>query len=162
MPQIGTIYASTDRSVLKLVTQSATVANNVQYEPDGVDANGVARWVDRTGDVPAGYPYITMQVRRPTKGSRNYKVTAVLGIPTLETLGTSSQSGFLPAQTVGYVCAARLEFSLPERATGAERARLLSVVSSFLATNVEASDGSPTQTTETPLEAAISDLEGVY
>jgi len=149
-------------TTLVLQTDDAGIGFNKTFSPERTLPNGFARWVDRSGGVPAGFPSFTLGIRNPSQGNRNYKVTATFVVPTLETLGTSSQSGYLPAQKVGYQGVARAEFVMPERMTLAERNTLLSGFLSFFCSQIQASDGTPSDNTGTPLLAAISQLENVY
>lgn len=147
---------------VKVFSDDAAATNSSTFSPDGITPAGVARWVDRSGGIPAAYPLVTLSMRRPSQGNRNYKIACTVSIPKLETLGTSSQSGYLPGDKVGYTCVGRLEFVIPERATEAEREALYSAVCSVLATHVQASDGDPAEVTASPLQTAITDLETVY
>jgi hypothetical protein len=55
-----------------------------------------------------------------------------------------------------------MEFFLPERSTLAERQALFSRIASLFARTVNASDGAPTDSTGSPLEAAVTTFENVY
>jgi len=55
-----------------------------------------------------------------------------------------------------------MEFMLPERSTLAERQKLFSQVASLFARTINASDGSPTDATGSPLENAVTTFEQVY
>lgn len=143
-------------------TVNATTGVNMTLAPDRVYPNGVARWVDRSGGVPAGYPVFTMGVRAPSQGNRNFKVSAAVAIPTLETIGTSSNSGYLPGQKVGYTGVGRAEFVLPERMTSAQRIALFSLFVSLFSTHIRASDTDPTDVSGSPLPNAVLNLESVY
>jgi hypothetical protein len=150
-----------DHSLARLTT-SATVGVDSTLNPEGINPQGVASWVDRSGGIAIGYPRLTMSVRPPTKASRVYKVTAKLVLPTLEQTSPSTMTGIQPAPTKAYDCMAVMEFFLPERSTLAERQKLFSEVASLFARTVNASDGSPTDATGSPLENAVTTFEPVY
>jgi hypothetical protein len=143
-------------------TTSATVASDSTLSPEGISPQGVASWVDRSGGIAIGYPRLTMSVRPPTKASRIYKVTMKLVLPTLEVTAPSTSTGIQPAPTKAYDCTAVLEFFLPERSTAAERRLLFDRVNTLFARNVHASDGSPSDSTGSPLENAVTTFENVY
>jgi len=150
-----------DHSLARLST-SATVGVDLTLNPEGINPQGVAKWVDRSGGIAIGYPALTMSVRPPQKASRVFKVQVKLVLPTLEQTSPSTATGIQPAPTKAYDCTAVMEFFLPERSTLAERQKLFSVVSSFFARTVNASDGTPTDSTGSPLESAVTTFENVY
>lgn len=156
---LGTVVRST----------SATVGVDKTFDPEGFVTPGVARWVDRAIDatynplgVAIGYPAFTLAVRKPTKTSRLYRVTAKVALPTLEQTSASTATGIQPAPTLAYTCQCVMEFMLPERSTALERARLFSYVRSFFATTINASDDVPTDATGSPLIAAVNSFESPY
>lgn len=150
-----------DHALARLTT-SATVGVDSTLNPEGINPQGVASWVDRSGGIAIGYPRLTMSVRPPTKASRVYKVTTKLVLPTLEQTSPSTATGIQPAPTKAYDCMAVMEFFLPERSTLAERQKLFSEVASLFARTVNASDGAPTDSTGSPLENAVTTFETVY
>jgi len=143
---------------------SATVGADRFFTPYGFVTNqpGVAKWADKSGGIPVGYPTFTMSVREPTKASRVYKVTAKLDIPTLEQTSASTASGIQPAPTKAYSCQAVMEFLLPERSSNAERKALYRDVASLFLATISASDGDPSGSTGSPLTAAVEDFEPVF
>lgn len=147
-----------------LKTTSATIAGDRNFTPFGFVPNqpGVAKWVDKSGGIPVGYPVLTLSVREPTKASRVYKVTAKVDIPTLEQTSASTASGIQPAPTKAYSCQCVMEFLLPERSTNAERKALLRNVASLFHYQINASDDSPTTGTGTPLIVAVEDFEPAF
>lgn len=150
-----------DHSLARLTT-SATVGVDSTLNPEGFKQTGVARWVDRVGGIAIGYPVLTMSVRPPTQASRVYKVTMKLVLPTLEQTSPSTATGIQPAPTKAYDCTCVMEFMLPERSTLLERQTLFSRVASLFARTINASDGSPTDSTGSPLENAVTTFEDVY
>ncbi|DAD50366.1 TPA_asm: coat protein [ssRNA phage Gerhypos.2_34] len=155
MPAFGDVKVSSILSATALTT-SATVGVDATYSPIGYVTPGVARWEDQSSGVSVGFPSFTMSVRPPTKGSRVYKVTAKLSLPTLEAISGTNVGGFTPAQQKAYECQAIVDFLLPERSTSAERAKLLNQLASMFFTTVNASDGSPTDATGSPLLSAVT------
>lgn len=143
-------------------TTSATVANDATLNPEGISPQGVAKWVNRAGGIPIGYPTLTMSLRPPTKASRISKVTVKLVVPTLEQTSPSTATGIQPAPTKAYDCTFIGEFMLPERSTLAERKALFHQVFSLFVTTIQASDGSPSVAAASPLRTAIENLENVY
>jgi hypothetical protein len=150
-----------DHSLARLST-SATVGVDKTLNPEGFITPGVARWVDRSGGIAIGYPAFTMSVRPPNKASRIYKVTAKLVLPTLEQTSPSTMTGIQPAPTKAYDCSCVMEFMLPERSTLAERQALFSTVASLFARTINASDGTPTDSTASPLENGVTAFEALW
>lgn len=150
-----------DHSLARLTT-SATVSVDTTLSPDGFIQPGVAKWVDRTGGIPLAYPAMTLSVRAPTKASNIYKVTVKVLQPTLETISGSTPTGFTPAPTKAYDCTCVMEFMLPARSTLAERQALFSRVASLFVRTINASDASPTDSTGSPLENAVTTFEPVF
>jgi hypothetical protein len=149
-------------------TTSATVGVNSTLSPESINAQGVAKWVDRSITttnplgVAIGYPALTLSIRPPTKTSRLSKVTVKLVLPTLEQTSASTATGIQPAPTKAYDCQFVGEFMLPERATLLERTTLFSMVESLFMRLINASDDLPTDVTGSPLEVAVTTLENVY
>lgn len=155
MPAIAAIKTSSILSST-LLTTSATVGVDKTFDPEGFVLPGVAKWVDRSGGIPVGYPALTLSTRTPSKGNRNYKVFGKLVLPTLEQVAPSV------IWTKAYDLTAFLEFILPERSAPAERLMLFSLVQSLFAAVINASDGSPTDSTGSPLNALVVNLESPY
>lgn len=162
MAAIASVKTSTIIDVDSIKTTSATVSVEKTYAPEGFNPQGIAQWVDRSGGIPVGYPRLSLQVRRPTKDSRNYRVSCKLSLPTLEVTAPTTVTGIQPAPTKAYDCSAFLEFVIPERATDAERSNLFNQALSLFVTTITASDGSPTDLTGTPLRGAILSLDQPY
>jgi hypothetical protein len=147
---------------LARLTTDAAIGVDVTLSPEGKNPQGVAAWVDRSGGIAIGYPRLTLFVRPPTKASRVYKVSAKFVLPTLEATSPSTMTGIQPAPTKAYDHTCVMEFMLPERGTLAERSKLFSVVASLFCDLVNASDGSPTDATGSPLKAAVTTFEPVF
>jgi len=161
MPAIGSIKTA---SLLGTTvrTSSATVSYDKTFDPAGIDTKGVARWEDRSGGIAVGFPALTMSLRRPTVGSRMYKVTAKLSLPTLEVTAPTTVTGIQPQPQKAYDCSVVMEFMLPERSTLAERTALLNHCHSLFAATINASDDSPTDSSGTPLLAGVMNFDPVY
>jgi len=163
MSAIAPVYLNAESaSVVFIRSDDAADHQGVAFNPDGISPTGVARYVDRSGGVPAAYPSLTVSLRRPSQGNRNYKAAMTVSIPTLETLGTSSQSGYLPGDRVGYSCTARGEFVIPERATLAERKALFAAFASLFCTTLYASDDDPSVSSGSPIKTMVETLETIY
>lgn len=147
---------------LARLTTDAAVGVDSTLNPEGISPQGIATWVDRSGGYAIGYPRLTMSVRPPTKASRVYKVTVKLVLPTLEATSPSTMTGIQPAPTKAYDCSCIMEFFLPERSTLLERQTLFSRVASLFAQTINASDGTPTDNTGSPLQVAVESFENVY
>lgn len=143
-------------------TTSATVGQDKTFDPEGINPQGVARWVDRSGGIALLYPAITMQVRAPTKVSRVYKVTAKLVLPTGDITAPTTTTGIQPAPSKAYDCSCVMEFMIPERSSLAERQALFSLAHSLFVSTINASDDVPTDATGMPLKAAVESFETIY
>lgn len=147
---------------LARLTTDAAVGVDITLSPEGKNPQGVAAWVDRSGGIAVGYPRLTLLVRPPNKATRNYKVSAKFVLPTLEVTAPSTATGIQPAPTKAYDHVAVMEFMLPERGSLAERQKLFSAVASLFCDLINASDGSPTDATGSPLKAAVTTFEPVF
>lgn len=145
---------------IKATVVSENALSLGEFSPDGFILPGVARWVDREGEIPVGYPAFTLQVRGPTKGSTNYKVTAKLTLPTLDITAPSTSTGIQPAPTKAYECTCIMEFILPQRSTSVERSVLLDGAIAMLVDVMTNSAESPSDAiTYSPVPAAVINLE---
>lgn len=160
MSAIAPIKASTILGTTVRTTDAAIGVNHT-FDPDGPAAPGVTRWVDRSGGIAVGYPALTLSVRKPSKSSRIYRVTAKVSRPTLDTVG-NAYNGITPGPSVAYSCGCVMEFMLPERSTAAERLALLNDVHSLFVATINASDDVPTDATGTPLLAAVQNFDQPY
>nr|QDH91161.1 MAG: hypothetical protein H1Bulk30639e312_000002 [Leviviridae sp.] len=163
MPAIGQVKLSSkiDNTLARLTNDPAIGVTNT-FDPVGIDANGVASYEDASGGIAVGNPRLSIQLRRPNKTNRNYKVTVKLFVPTLEVTSPSTGSGIQPAPTKAYDCVFVGEFILPERSTSTERVNLSKLVQSLFMGTINASDGSPTDSTGSPLNGMINSLAAVY
>jgi len=149
-------------SAVHATVGDAAIGVNRTYDPEGFQLPGVARWVDRSGGIAIGYPAITMSVRPPTKTSRIYKVSAKVVLPTLEQTSASTATGIQPAPTKAYDLTGFMDFLIPERSALWERQALLDTMMSLFMTTITASDGSPSDSTGSPLRAAVENFDPPY
>lgn len=126
--------------------QASPVAHS--FAPVNIDAQGVAKFADRSGGIALGYPIVTLTVRNPSKESRNYKVTAKVVTPVLELTSPSTSSGIQPAPTKAYDLLCNMEFVLPERSSLAERKNILAYAKNALA--------------HAFVTASVQDFESIY
>lgn len=153
---------STVRLGTTVRSNDAAVGVNRTFDPDGFKLPGVVRWVDRSGGISIGYPAIELSVRRPVNGSKVYRVTMTVSLPTLEQTSPSTASGIQPAPTKAYECFCKMEFLLPERSLLWERSALFDTVHSLFASTINASDDAPTDATGAVLKAAVENFDPPY
>lgn len=103
-----------------LADGKATPVNHT-FDPSSINADGLARWTDRSGGIAVGYPVITHLVKSPTKGSSVYRVTAKVVLPILEITSPATSTGIQPAPTKAYDLIFTVEAVLPERSTLGDR-----------------------------------------
>jgi len=119
------------------------------FSPVNIDQAGVARWADRSGGIALGFPIVSFSNKIPTKGSRNYRLTAKVVIPVLEQTSASTATGIQPAPTKAYDLIFNSEFVLPERSTLAQRNDLLAFAKNFMANSAV-------------IQSAVQNFESVY
>lgn len=146
---------ATASTSLNKVQHGGTGSLSVSLSPEGFDTQGVARWVDRSGGIPLGYPAVTMSMRNPTKASRVSKVAVKVVLPVLEQTSASTASGIQPAPTKAYDLTFIGNFLLPDRCTLLERQAFLSLVMSLFTQSVADSAGANAFLTGTPLVSAV-------
>lgn len=125
MPQIAAIT---------LADGQATPVTHT-FAPVGVDG-GIAKYEDRVTGIALGFPTITLSIRRPAKGSRNFKIVRKIVLPVLEVTSPSTATGIQPAPTKAFEITNNSEWIIPERATPAQRADLLAYAKNFDASTV--------------------------
>jgi hypothetical protein len=122
----------TSLAAIVLADGQATPVNHT-FSPVGIDAVGVAKLVDRSGGISIGFPALTISVRSPSKGSKNYRVIGKVVVPTLEVTSPSTGSGIQPAPTKAYDLLGTIEFVLPERSTLLERQNVFAYMKNLMA-----------------------------
>ena len=132
---------------LTLADGQSTPVNHT-FAPVGIDANLVAKWVDRSSGIALGFPQVSFSLREPSKTSRNYRLTAKVILPVLEVTSPSTSTGIQPAPTLAYSLLANVDIVLPERSTAAQRADLAAYMKNYLANAV--------------ITNAIASFEAVY
>jgi len=135
-------------AALTVADGQATPVNHT-FSPVNIDAQGVAKWADRSSGIALGFPTITFSMRAPTKASRLYKVVAKVVTPVLEVTSPATSSGIQPAPTKAYDITANVEITLPERSTLQQRKDAMAFLRNFLAN-------------ATVMQAAIENFESVY
>lgn len=140
-------------------TNSATVATDIILSATGVNSEGVAEYVDRSGGIMVGYPRMTLQVRKPTKVSRVYKTSVKLFLPRLATTSPSTNTGIEPAPTKAYELQCHMDWLIPERCTNAERLKMFYMVMSLFFSTIQANDAAPSDVTGSPLPNAVLNLD---
>lgn len=143
-------------------TTSATVGFDKTYDPEGINTNGVVRWVDRSGGIALLYPAFTLSVRPPTRASRVYKITGKLVLPTGDITAPTTMTGIQPAPSKAYDITCVMEWLIPERSSLAERQAAFSLAHSVMVSTINASDDVPTDATGSPVKAAVETFETVY
>lgn len=98
----------------------------------GKDTLFRSEWVDRSAVSQIGNWKILMDYKQ--RGSDGtFKQLVHLAIPVLEVVSTSTYSGIAPAPTVAYTVAAKLEFTIPQRATLLDRQNIRKMVANLMA-----------------------------
>lgn len=111
--------------------QATPVAHT--FAPVTIDAQGVAKWADRSNGISVGFPTLSYSLKSPSGNSKSYKLTAKATLPVLDVTSPSTSTGIQPAPTVGYTLIANMEFVLPERSSLQDRKNLLAYARNFLA-----------------------------
>jgi len=132
-----------------VLADGQTTPVNHTFSPVNIDQAGVARWADRSGGISLGFPIITFSLRQPTKGSRNYKLSAKVVTPVLEVTSPSTSTGIQPAPTKAYDLTLNIEAVLPERSTPPQRKDLLAYGKALLSNPAV-------------IQAAFENFESVY
>lgn len=118
MPQLANIVINDG--------QATPVAQT--FNPNGRDASGTSRFVNRTTGVPIGYQTLGISLRAPTNAggrvSPVYRIGYSMDLPVLESASGPNDSGYVPAPAVAYTLRAKGEFLIPTRSTLADRANL--------------------------------------
>lgn len=135
-------------AALALLDGAATPVSHT-FSPVNIDQAGVARWADRTSGIALGFPVISFSMRNPTKGFRNYKLTAKVVTPVLEVTSPSTATGIQPAPTKAFDIIFNVDATLPERSTVQQRKDAVAFLKNFLAN-------------ATVFQAAVENFESVY
>lgn len=59
------------------------VLNTKTYTPNDI-SGGVTRWMERSSGSPQGFSPLTLSVRPPSNGSKNYRVTSKMLVPVVQ------------------------------------------------------------------------------
>lgn len=101
-----------------MAAQANVVLNTDKtYIPIGITDN-VARWRESSAAYPQGYSILSLSLRPPSPGSKNYRATSKLLVPIVQT----ADSGFAPAGTFLRQSAFEVTATLDSSLSAAERA----------------------------------------
>lgn len=120
-------------AALASITVNDSVSTERVFAPAGISPEGVAMYEDRSGGISVGFPKLTVNLRRPTKTSTNYRATVKLVLPILEQTSPSTATGIQPAPTVAYSITAQTEVVIPSRSTLTDRQNALAIHKNALA-----------------------------
>lgn len=130
------------------INDGATTPVARTFTPVKIDSEQIAKYQDKSGGIPVGYPTITLQVREPNKQSKAYRVVSKVVLPVLEQTSPSTATGIQPAPTVAYNLIASVDMVLPERCVLQDRKHLNAFVKNLLANAL--------------LTSAVENTEGVW
>lgn len=100
------------------------------FTPVRVESNLVT-YSDKSVSTLLGRPRITLGNRLPNGKNGNYKATARVVVPVLETV-TAAADGLTPGPTLAYQLLANVEVVIPSRAESAERDDLVAYMSNLI------------------------------
>lgn len=135
-------------AALASITLADSVPVNHVFSPVGISTEGVALYEDRASGISVGFPRLTASLRRPAKGSSNYRATIKMVLPVLEQTSPSTATGIQPAPTVAYSINSTVEMVIPSRSTLVNRSDALALLKAALAS--------------TPMASLIKDYEAVW
>jgi len=147
------------KQVVIAETNSATIATDRTFSPTRFLQGGIALYEDKTGGIPLVFPWVTLFLRPPSKDNGNYRLSVKLGNPVAETIDPAVGI-FGPRKA--YELQAHIEIIINSRATAAERQQFLSQLATMFVATVKANDAAPSDSTGSPIVAAINSLESVY
>lgn len=116
-----------------VINDGATTPVAHTFSPVTIDAMGVAKWADRSGGIALGFPVLSLNVKAPSKESRNYKLTMKISTPILEVTSPSTATGIQPAPTLAYTPLADVTVTFNERTTLQERKNVNAYLKNALA-----------------------------
>lgn len=93
---------------------------------------GIARWMERSGGAPASFSPLTLQVKPPAAGVRNYRVTAKIVIPVVQAADSACgcAGDFIRQDSFEVV------YTTSNTSTTAERTHALAAIQAFMANAV--------------------------
>lgn len=155
----GPILTETTKlAAITLVTDSATVGKTRTFVPLGYNKAGDTVWEHQVSDNPRSNSRITLKWTLPNATAKNYKLDALIETPIMETPASGSLSGYIPEAKVAYTLRSKHTFWMPDRSSLNERIALINISASLYATTITASDGNPSDATNSPLYAAVTAL----
>lgn len=116
---------------ISTITVADATPTNHDFAPTGISQDGVARWLEKTASVPAGFLPLSVSLRPPVPGSSDpvYRFLMTLNVPTLvtETINGVARSSL--ERTIRY----KVEAIMPATSTLAERQHATAYVKNLLA-----------------------------
>lgn len=117
------------------LANGAATPVSFNFVPQSYDpVTGIATFADKSAGSAIGWRTLKLQLVEPkgrqsvkSSNERVYRIRYWFTAPVLETLSTND-NGYLPPPTVAYTLRANGEFTIPERATEAERKDLAAFV----------------------------------
>jgi len=106
------------------------------FSPVTIDKNGVAFHADRSGGIALGYPTVSLLTRQPVNGSRAVKVIGKVVLPVLDVTSPSTATGIQPAPSKAFDVIFAFDFTLPERATLAQKSDVLAYARNLIQTTL--------------------------
>lgn len=97
----------------------------------------VAEYEDRASNtgIPVGFYRFSLNVSRPNRDRKSYRIALKLSIPVMEVTSNSTVSGIAPAPTVAYTPLAQVEVVIPDRASQQSRKDLRKMLYEALASS---------------------------
>jgi hypothetical protein len=142
-----------------VINDGSAVAHT--FGPANLDTsqqNGQAIYADRVGGIAIGFPQMYLSLVPPKTpvsagdasdaSKRVYRANLTIRVPILESTSAATGTGIAPAPTVSLVTVCKVDFSLPERGTLAQRTDILAFVKNALA--------------HTTVDTLVKTLEAVY
>lgn len=131
-------------TTISILDGAATPVTHV-FNPQSIDANGVALYKERVSGVPIGQPQLSLGVRAPAGNSTTYKVSGRLTMPKAVT--TTDSTG-KTVTSVDYSVLATFEIVLPVKADKIDRTNARVLLSNALK--------------NATVVSMVDDLEGVW
>jgi hypothetical protein len=99
-----------------MAAQANVTLNTKVYVPIGI-ADNVAKWRESSAAYPQGYSILSLSLRPPSPGSKNYRAVSKLLVPVVQ----AEDSGFAPAGTFLRQSAFEVTATLDSTLSAAER-----------------------------------------
>ncbi len=99
-----------------MAIQAPVTLNTKVYNPIGI-VDGVAKWRETSAAFPQGYSILSLSMKSPSPGSKNYRSVSKMLIPVVQ----ATDSGFAQAGTFLRQSAYEVTATLDSALTAAER-----------------------------------------